>query len=206
MKKLAVIGAGGHGKVVADTASLLGWSDILFFDAAWPQKVVAGPWQILGTPESLFKRAAEFDGVIIAIGDNQTRLKIFSDSKNSSLDLITLKHPNSVVSPNATVGRGSVVFAGVVINIGAVLGECVIVNTGAIVDHDCILENGVHIAPGAHLSGNVHVGPGTWVGVGACVKQGIKIGANVTVGAGAVVISDIADGLTVLGNPARPKC
>ncbi len=206
MKKLAVIGAGGHGKVVADTASLLGWSEILFFDAAWPQKVVVGPWQIVGTPESLFNRAAEFDGAIVAIGDNQTRLKIFADSKNSSLDLITLKHPKSVVSSIATVGPGSVVFAGVIINVGTVLGKCVIVNTGAIVDHDCVLENGVHIAPGARLSGNVHVGPGTWVGVGACVKQGIKIGANVTVGAGAVVISNIADGLTVFGNPARPKC
>ena len=206
MKRLAVLGASGHGKVVADSALLFGWSEIIFFDDSWPQKKVVGRWQIIGTSDSMLKEAAEFDGAIIAIGNNQTRLKIFSDSKNSSLDLITLKHPNSVVSPNATVGRGSVVFAGVVINIGAVLGECVIVNTGAIVDHDCVLENGVHIAPGAHLSGNVHVGPGTWVGVGACVKQGIKIGANVTVGAGAVVISDIADGLTVLGNPARPKC
>ncbi len=206
MKRLAVLGASGHGKVVADSALLFGWSEIIFFDDSWPQKKVVGRWQIIGTSDSMLKEAAEFDGAIIAIGNNQTRLKIFAYLKNAGFNLVTLIHPHAVVSPNAKVAPGSVVFAGAVVNIDAVVGECVIVNTGATVDHDCVLEDGVHIAPGAHLSGNVQVGAGSWVGVGACVKQGIRIGRQVTVGAGAVVIADIADGLTVAGNPARPLC
>ncbi len=206
MRKLAVLGASGHGKVVADTALLLGWSEIEFFDDAWPQKMFAGRWGVIGSTDLLLARVAEFDGAIVAIGDSHMRLEKFSNLKNSGFNLVNLIHPNAVVSSGAEIGPGSVIFAGAIVNIDVVIGECVIVNTAATVDHDCILGNGVHIAPGAHLSGNVHVKAGSWLGVGACVKQGIRIGAKVTVGAGAVVVSDISDGLTVAGNPARPIC
>ena len=206
MRKLAVLGASGHGKVVADTALLLGWPEVEFFDDAWPQKMFAGRWGVIGSTDLLLERVAEFDGAIVAIGDSHKRLEKFSNLKNSGFNLVTLIHPNAVVSSGAEIGPGSVVFAGAIVNIDVIIGECVIVNTAATVDHDCILGNGVHIAPGAHLSGNVHVKAGSWLGVGACVKQGILIGAKVTVGAGAVVVSDISDGLTVAGNPARPIC
>jgi acetyltransferase-like isoleucine patch superfamily enzyme len=83
------------------------------------------------------------------------------------------------------------------------LGTGCIVNTAATVDHDCILGDGVHIAPGAHLAGGVRIGARSWFGIGAVARQGITIGADVLVGAGAVVIRDIADGKTVIGNPAR---
>lgn len=206
MKKLAVLGASGHGKVVADTALVLGWSEIEFFDDAWPQKMIAGRWRVIGNTDLLLEKASEFDGSIVAIGDSHKRLEKFANLKNAGFNLVTLIHPNAVVSSDAEIGPGSVVFAGAIVNIDVVIGECVIVNTAATVDHDCILGNGVHIAPGVHLSGNVHVEAGSWLGVGSCVRQGIRIGATVTVGAGAVVVSDISDGLTVVGNPARPIC
>jgi sugar O-acyltransferase (sialic acid O-acetyltransferase NeuD family) len=201
---LAILGASGHGKVIADMALLLGYADVFFFDDAWPSKSSVGRWSVVGTTETLLDSVADFDAVIVGIGDNRTRLEKHVLLAAGGEPLVTLVHPAAVVSNFAQIGRGSVICAGAVVNVDAILGAGVIVNTGATVDHDCRLADGVHIAPGAHLSGDVHVGACSWIGVGACVKQGVRIGSDVMVGAGAVVVSDIPDGVTVVGNPARP--
>jgi acetyltransferase-like isoleucine patch superfamily enzyme len=43
-----------------------------------------------------------------------------------------------------------------------------------------------------------------WIGLHAIVLKGVTIGAGAIVGAGAVVTSDVAPGMCVAGNPARP--
>jgi len=202
--RLAILGASGHGKVIADIALLLGYTDVVFFDDAWPSKSRIGRWSVIGTTEILLGSVTDFDAVIVGIGDNRIRLEKHALLAISGAPFVTLVHPAAVVSNFAQIGTGSVICAGAIVNVDAVLGAAVIVNTGATVDHDCRLADGVHIAPGAHLSGDVHVGANSWIGVGASVKQGIHIGPDVTIGAGAVVISDIPDGVTVVGNPARP--
>jgi len=201
--RLAILGASGHGKVVADIALLLGYTDVVFFDDAWPSRSSVGRWSVVGTTETLLCSITDFDTVIVAIGDNRIRLEKYALLIAANAPLATLVHPAAVVSDFAQIGMGSVICAGAIVNVDAVLGAAVIVNTGATVDHDCRLADGIHIAPGAHLSGDVDVGVGSWIGVGACVKQGIHIGSGVMVGAGAVVVSDIPDGVTVVGNPAR---
>lgn len=202
--RLAILGASGHGKVIADMALLLGYSEIVFFDDAWPIESKVSRWSIVGTTKSLLVALAGFDAVIVGIGDNLTRLEKQAMLVNASAPLVTLAHPTALVSRFAQIGRGSVICASASVCVDALLGSAVIVNTGATVDHDCRVEDAAHIAPGVHLSGNVHVGTKSWIGVGACVKQGIHVGSDVVVGAGAVVISDIPDGVTVIGNPARP--
>lgn len=201
---LAILGASGHGKVIADMALLVGYTDVFFFDDAWPRKSSIGCWSVIGTTETLLNKMVDFDAVIVAIGDNVTRFEKHVLLTTSGASPASLVHPDAVVSDFAQIGKGSVICANSVVNADAVLGTAVIVNTAATVDHDCRLENGVHIAPGAHLSGGVYVGVNSWIGVGSCVKQGIYIGADVMVGAGAVVVSDIPDSLTVMGNPALP--
>jgi len=79
------------------------------------------------------------------------------------------------------------------------------VTTRASIDHDCRIGAFSHVCPGAALAGTVTVGGHSWIGIGSQVRQGIRIGSHVTVGAGATVVSDIADGLTVVGTPARPQ-
>jgi sugar O-acyltransferase (sialic acid O-acetyltransferase NeuD family) len=201
--RLAILGASGHGKVVADMALLLGYTDVVFFDDAWPIKNSVGCWSVIGTTETLLGSMTDFDAVIVGIGDNRVRLEKHTLLAASGAPLVTLVHPAAVVSDFAQIGIGSVICAGAVVNVDATLGFGVVVNTGATVDHDCQLADGVHIAPGAHLSGDVYVGVSSWVGVAACVKQGLHIGSDVMVGAGAVVVSNIPDGVTVMGNPAR---
>jgi sugar O-acyltransferase (sialic acid O-acetyltransferase NeuD family) len=143
--------------------------------------------------------------VIVAIGDNQTRLAKQREIESLSLSITSIVHPNAFVSPFARIQPGTSVFAGAVVNPFAVIGSGCIVNTGASVDHDCVLLAGVHLSPGARLGGGVRVGEASWIGIGAVVKDGISIGANVRVGAGAAVVDDVADGLTVVGVPARAR-
>jgi sugar O-acyltransferase (sialic acid O-acetyltransferase NeuD family) len=201
---LAILGAGGHGKVVADCAAAAGWTDIGFFDDAIPVgTLVAARWPVLGASTELLARAREFGGTIIAVGDNRTRLEWHESLAAAGAKFATVVHPSAIVSADVTIGDGTVLVAGAIINIGTNIGKSAIVNTGATIDHDCLLGDGVHVSPGANLAGGVSVGTGSWIGIGAAVIGKIDIGNYVRVGAGAVVIKSVANGLTVVGNPAR---
>jgi sugar O-acyltransferase (sialic acid O-acetyltransferase NeuD family) len=203
MKRLAILGASGHGKVVADTALSAGWAEVVFFDDGWPGLQANGHWPVVGDTRSLMERLAGFDGAIVAIGRNEVRLEKTRALERAGAKLVSLVHPSAVISTHAVVGPGSVVFAGAVIQVDSRLGKACIVNTGATLDHDCTLGDAVHICPGVNLAGGVQVGDLAWVGIGSSVKQLVRIGSRVTVGAGAAVISDVADGDTVVGVPAR---
>lgn len=203
MRKLAILGASGHGKVVADTAECCGWQGVEFFDDAWPQRQANGAWGVNGDSAALMARLAEFDGVVVAIGNNRIRQSKLVALRAAGARLVTLIHPCAIVSRYAAIEEGSVVFAGSVINAGARVGFGAILNTGCSIDHDCKLGDAVHISPGARLAGGVQIGEQSWIGIGASVRQLIRIGERVMVGAGAAVVADVSDDLTVAGVPAR---
>lgn len=204
MSKLAILGASGHGRIVADIAESCGWRQIDFFDDAWPKVIKNACWAINGSIDDFHMHSAEYQGVIVGIGDNKTRLSIIHELLANKMPLISLIHPSAVISRHASIGLGVVVMPQVVINAGAKIGNGVILNTSCSIDHDCTLEDGVHISPGAHLAGGVVVGKSTWVGIGANVRQYISVGNNTIVGAGATVVTNVASNVTVVGTPAKP--
>lgn len=204
MRRLAILGASGHGKVVAEAALHAGWKQVDFYDDAWPEKVQIGAWGIMGDTLAMLRNSGELTGVVVAIGTNAIRMRKIQELQAAGLTLATIVHPAATVSESSYLGAGTVVVAGSVVNADSHIGLGAILNTGCSVDHDCILGEAVHISPGAHLAGDVHVGDRSWIGIGAVVRQGVRIGSGVIVGAGAVVVSDVADGLTVIGVPARP--
>jgi sugar O-acyltransferase (sialic acid O-acetyltransferase NeuD family) len=189
MNRLIVIGAGGHGRVVADAAD----HPVVFLDDNLNLEGV------IGSIHQLEEIKEKGDAVVVGIGNNKKRIEVLQGVDQPA----TIIHKTAVISNSAIIGEGSVVFANVAVNPYTVIGNGCILNTASTIDHDCILGNGVHISPGAHLGGNVIIGDCSWVGIGASVKHGVTIGKNVMVGAGAAVVSDISDGVTVVGVPAK---
>jgi sugar O-acyltransferase (sialic acid O-acetyltransferase NeuD family) len=204
MSALAILGASGHGKVLADAAEECGWGELVFFDDAWPAIKSNGHWAVVGGSQELIRQLSEFSGILVAIGNNRVRHARLIELANLNAPLITLVHPRASVSRYAHLGLGTVVLAGAVVNAGVRIEGGAIINTACSVDHDCYLGEAVHISPGARLAGSVRVGDRSWIGIGASVRQLIKIGSDVVVGAGAAVVSNLADGVTAVGVPAAP--
>ncbi len=200
-RSLAILGAGGHGRVVADSAAASGWH-VTFFDDSRTGTVDG--WTIAGVAADLDRQAKAFDGVIIGIGNNHARLGWSLRIEAAGASLAIVIDPSSRVSTRAEIGAGSFLAGGSVVNIGATVGRACIINTGATVDHDCQIGDGVHLSPGVHLSGTVSIGSCSWMGTATAVRNNLRIGDNVIAGVGSVIVADISDGLVVAGVPARP--
>ncbi|MCF7504169.1 acetyltransferase [Vibrio sp. L3-7] len=203
MNRCAILGASGHGKVVADIAECNGYSQIDFFDDRWPQLTRHECWAVQGNTEALLADVEKYDLVVVSIGNNTVRLEKQRILKDAGGTFKALVHPKAIVSHYAQVGAGSVVMANAVVGSFANVGQACIINTSSSVDHDCVLLDGVHISPGANLAGNVNVGEGAWIGIGAQVKQLINIGSFSVIGAGATVVSDIPNNKVAFGIPAK---
>lgn len=201
--RLAILGASGHGKVVADAAEASGWREIVFFDDAWPKLKENGPWSVEGDTSALMARLAEFDGVVVGIGNNDIRANKQSQLKDAGANIVIIIHPAATVSPYAQVATGSVVFAQAVVNACATVGTGVVVNTGAVVEHDCWVGDFSHISPNAVLAGGVTLGKQSWVGACASVRQLLQVGEAAVVGMGAVITKSVPAGSVVAGNPAK---
>ncbi len=203
MKRLAILGASGHGKVIADAALLSGWQEVVFYDDAWPELTNNSHWPVAGNTQALLTNQADFDGVIVAIGNNKIRLEKSIQLEQAGFCLVNVIHPTALISPFATIGNGCFISARSIIHVDAVIGDHVIINTAAIIEHDCVIATGSHISPNVSLAGGVKVGHCSWVGINATVRQLISIGDYAVVGAGGVVVNDVPAGAAVVGNPAK---
>ena len=197
MKRLVIIGASGHGKVVADIARKNGYSEIVFFDNDESIHECGG-YPVIGKSSEAGTIDAD---VIVGIGNANVRKRIQESIPHEKL--VTLIHPNAVVAEDVAIGAGTVVMAGAVINPGVKIGRGCIINTCSSVDHDCKVDDYVHISVGSHLCGTVSVGNGTWIGAGAIVINNVSICPDCMIGAGAVVIKDINKEGTYVGVPAE---
>jgi len=199
MKKLAIIGAGGHGKVAADIAKLSGWDTIHFFDDNPP---ITYPWQVLGSCGDLIAhKIKNYDGIFIAIGNSHYRKNLFN-ILNKHNNIISLIHPQATISKYASIENACLIAANVVINPDTIIHKGCIINTGATVDHDCQIKAFSHIAPGVHLSGNVKIGHNNWIGVGSTIIQGIELADDIFLGAGSLVVKNLTKSGLYYGSPA----
>lgn len=204
MTGLLIIGAGGHGKVVADTAYETGrWDKIAFLDNRYPTLKEVSGWPVLGNNDSGASLLDRYKDIIVAIGNNKLRIELLKEFAKKDFNIPTIVHPKAFVSRSAVIEDGTVIFSQAAINAEAKIGFGSIINTGATVDHDCILGTGVHLSPGVHLGGEVKIGDFTWLGVGSSVIHQSSIGENVIIGAGSVVINEIQNNVTVVGVPGR---
>lgn len=194
--KIAIYGASGHGKVVADIAQSLGYEISFFIDDDESKS------SFLGFEVKRFDR--DFNSPIaLGVGENRVRAKIFQRLKSFNIEILTLIHPTSAISCRAFLDEGVVVMPNATINSCTRVGRGVIINSGSVIEHDCKIGDFVHISPNVALAGAVCVGEFSHIGIGSSVIQAISIGKDCIIGAGSVVIESIKEGSKVVGNPAK---
>lgn len=191
MKEIALIGAGGHAKVIIEIIESAG--DKVVFINDTDERTTS----VLGYPVSVDNPAPDTP-VVISIGSNRVRKRIADGLANP---VATATHLRANLSSRCSIGEGTVVMAGATINSDTVVGRHCIVNTNASIDHDCRIGDYVHIAPNVAIAGGVAIGEGSMIGIGTSVIPGITIGAWVTIGAGSVIIADVPDHAVVVGVP-----
>ncbi|MGD6849034.1 acetyltransferase [Rossellomorea aquimaris] len=200
--KLLIIGASGHGKVVADIALKMNrWQSVFFLDDDENLRTSMGI-EVIGTSDKVSNLIDQYD-VFVGIGNNNTRKMIYEMLEKIGANIPVLIHPNAVVGEQVEFGSGTVVMAGAIVNCCTKIGKGCIINTGSTIDHDNGIEDFVHISPGAHLAGTVKVGEGSWIGIGSVVSNNINITNGCKVGAGAVVVNNLIHSGVYVGTPAK---
>ncbi len=203
-KKVIIIGAGGHARVIADIINKSNDDLIGFLDDNKDIQgtIVFDNKKVLGTIQEVDEKKYEEYYFVIGIGSNRVRELIAN--KYPNLKWYTAIHPNAIIANDTKIGDGTVIMAGVVINPGTKIGNHCIINTCSSLDHDNVLEDFVHISPGSHLAGTVKVGEKTWICAGVTIINNISIGKNNVIGAGATVIQNIEENnSTFVGVPTR---
>jgi len=207
MKKLIILGASGHAKVVADMVKSTGDFNIYgFVDSLNPDRKGESFFgsTILGGEDAFeVAKNSEVAHAIVAVSDNIARLDWIRRLESEGWNVPILIHSKAIVSKGVSIDSGSVVMAGAVVQAGTKIGKGCIINTGAIIDHDCQLGEAVHVAPGCSLAGCVKVGDFSMIGVGTSIRDRVNIGHDVLAGAGAVIVSDLPNRCLAYGVPAR---
>lgn len=203
--KLAILGAGGHGRVVLDILRAAGKHEVVAFVDSNPAlngRRVDGVAVVGGMDQLQHLKSQGVSGGIVAIGDNGIRRYFAEAVAKGGLHLVNAVHPSAQIASTARLGRDVVVAAGAVVCAHCQIGDSVILNTGCIVDHESMIGTGAHVCPGVRLAGHVTVESGSFIGIGATVIQNVRVGFDAVIGAGAVVIRDVDPMTTVVGVPA----
>ena len=203
--RLLILGAGGHGRAVADLARACGFTVAGFTERS---SFAGGPGNpVLGTDAELAAliRPQQIEGGVVGVGNTalMRRAQLYGVLVTAGVPQPALVHPRAVASPSAEIGAGSVVFAGDVLGSGVRIGVNAVLYSGVVVEHECVIGDHAYLSPGVVLSGQVTVEAGAFLGAGAVVLPGLRIGAGAVVAAGAVVTADVPAGQTVMGVPAR---
>lgn len=190
MKTLLILGAGGHGKSVAEAALLRDeWESVVFLDDAWPEVTDALGCKIVGRVADIGEVAVSCQGAIAAVGNNAVREQWINLIEQSGIELVSVVHPKAWISPAASVGIGSAVMAGAVVGTVSQVGKGAIINANATVDHDVQMGDLSHIGVGVQLAGGVKIGPRAWLQAGACCGYNVQVAEGELVLPGTVLYS-----------------
>jgi UDP-perosamine 4-acetyltransferase len=203
--EVIVIGAGGHAKVCIELLSEQGFTVVFCVGEAGSPDKCLGVSVLKGDHHLEELRLSGYSKAFVAIGHNNIRFKLGSLATQMGYELINAISTRAMISPTVKLGSGVAIMGGTVINSNTSISDLAIVNSGAIVEHDCQIGEASHVGPACALAGNATVGRLSFLGIGSRVLPGIHVEDEVVVGAGSVVISNLPQGVTAVGCPARVK-
>ena len=206
MKKILLIGGGGHCKSVLDTIlSLEEYDEVGIIDKEVKTEVLGIP--VIGTDAMLpiLRKEGWTDALITvgSVGDTSARRSLYRVLSDLGFAFPVIIDKSAVIADDILIGEGTFVGKRAIVNAGARIGECCIINSGAVIEHDCSVGGFSHVSVGAVMCGHVSVGSDSHIGAGSTIRQQITIGSNVLIGTGSVVVKDIPDGTKAFGNPCR---
>lgn len=190
-RTLLVLGAGGHGKAVAEAALLSGeWQQIAFVDDRWPGLRETFGWPVVADMASLASQVGRVAGAIAAVGNNALREQWVGAIQAAGLQLVTVVHPSASVSASAVIGAGTAVMALAMVGVEVNLGVGAIVNAHATVDHDASLGDYAHLGVGVQLAGGVTVGARAWLQAGVCAGYRVVVEDGTVHPLGTALVAD----------------
>lgn len=180
--RLLIVGAGGHGRSVAEAVAAAGLFEVAgFLDDATVALSQVGSHRVLGDTHDLIAYRAEADTAIVAVGNNALREDLCNRLISAGFELATVVHPLAIVSPSAVIGPGNAIMAGAIVGTEARLGCGVIINCGAVVDHDAQVHDYGHLGVNACMSGGSVLGRSAWLQAGSALGHGVKVADGVVV-------------------------
>ncbi|WP_083251704.1 MULTISPECIES: acetyltransferase [Pseudomonas] len=189
--RLLILGAGGHGKAVAEAAQLsAAWDEIVFVDDRWPALTHVAGFTVVASLQTLEQVCRPGDSAIAAVGNNALRERWLAQVRRLGIVVATVVHPHASVSSTAEIGEGCAVMALAMVGVDALLGEGVIINAHATVDHDACVEAYGHLGVGVHLAGGVTVGARAWLQAGCVAGYGVRVAAGVVMEPGRALMHE----------------
>jgi len=202
MTQVVIVGAGGHGRVVADVLVSQGAVIRGFIDPNVETGCNVGGHTVLGDDTWLNANPNSF----VSVGIGATKDVTLRESVYRSLAdhrVVGCIHSTAVIGTAARIHSTAQILAGSVVNHSAFIGENVVVYTGSIVEHDCVISAHTYLSPRVTLCGGARIGSRVFIGAGALVLPNVEIGDGAIIAAGAVVTEDVDANRTVMGVPAK---
>ena len=198
-KNLAIIGCGGHAKVITEIAESIGFQNIFYIDKSSQKKY------FLNREVNSILSENYNDYIFVALGDNYKREVIFKKLQNNyeNSQIVSLIHPSSQVSKRCRIGIGSVVMPLSIINSSTEVGKGVIINSNTVVEHDNLIMDFSSLAPRVTTGGNVYIGARSAISIGSTIKNNVKVGSDSVIGASSYLNKDVGDNCIFYGNPAK---
>lgn len=209
MKKIIVIGSGGHAKVVIDILHEMNSAEIHgIISPSLPSGTNFFGYKILGDDEILKKLSCSEYLIAMGIGgfrDNNLRTNLYLKIKNEGFSFINPIHPKAIISRSSIIGESVTIFPGAIINTEVNIGNNSIIATGASIDHETTIGDNVLISAGVTIGAYVNIKDNALLALGSKVVSGIIVGEKSLVAAGAVVVNNVDDNEIVLGIPAKKQ-
>jgi len=202
---LYIIGAGDVGGYIAYNANEKQDYNIMGFIDDNPQKwgnLVYG-FKVLGGVDIL-EDIKEDIAVVIAISSPTVKEIIYNKIKHyTNISFPNFVHSTVWLGKDARLGIGNILYPGSTINFETTIEDFVIINMNSSIGHNCRFERFSTVSPSVSCGGFTVLKKGAFLGINSTTIQSTMIGEYAVVGAGSVVIKNVPERVTVVGNPAR---